>query len=249
MHSDEISSFASFGDAPVFVFCDHASNAIPPDLNQLGLPDDILQTHVAWDIGAAAVGNRVAKYLGGSFLRNEFSRLVVDPNRSPDASDSIPSVSDQIPIPGNQMLGKEDCADRVHRFHTPYHRRFAEALDKVCASGDPPFVASIHTYTKRLMGAAEDRPWPIGLLWRDDPDTARLVKRALETGTGWLIGDNEPYDARIFNYTVDRHIGPRGLRHVTIEVRQDLVGSDEGAELVAGHLCKAFETAMKQQLN
>ena len=40
------------GDAPLFIFVDHASNAIPPAYDDLGLPEDVLATHIGWDIGA-----------------------------------------------------------------------------------------------------------------------------------------------------------------------------------------------------
>ena len=63
-----------------------------------------------------------------------------------------------------------------------------------------------------------------------------MLFRSLRNATGWKIGDNEPYDARVFNYSVDRHIGPRNLCHITIEVRQDIISDDRGIEEVADHL-------------
>jgi predicted N-formylglutamate amidohydrolase len=37
------------------LFCDHASNTIPAELDALGLPASELARHIAWDIGAAGV--------------------------------------------------------------------------------------------------------------------------------------------------------------------------------------------------
>src|SRR5688572_12478901 len=37
------------------ILCDHASNAVPPELGDLGLPAAEFQRHIAYDIGAAAV--------------------------------------------------------------------------------------------------------------------------------------------------------------------------------------------------
>ncbi len=33
------------------ILCDHASNAIPPEYGDLGLPPTELARHIAWDIG------------------------------------------------------------------------------------------------------------------------------------------------------------------------------------------------------
>lgn len=228
----------TFGDAPFFVFCDHASNAMPDRLNCLGLPEDILKTHIAWDVGAGKLAERIAELLGGGYFACGFSRLVVDVNRATHAADIIPATSDQIPIPGNQMLGAKERAARLHDFHAPYHEALEAALVEHAAHAGEPFVIAIHSFTNRLMGASEERPWQVGLLWSDDETSARAMMAALAQQTDWAIGDNEPYDARVFNYSVDRHIAPRELRHVTLEVRQDLLDSeasiDKMAALLAG---------------
>lgn len=233
MSDFELAHLEKFGAAPIFVFCDHASNAMPAALNCLGLPEDILKTHIAWDIGAGALAAGLAQRLQGTLFRCEFSRLIIDPNRAIGTQDIIPSTSDQIPIPGNQMLSDEDCKARIDTFHIPYHDLLDAALDDIIASSGEPFVISVHSFTNRLMGAAEDRPWSVGLLWREDEPSARQMINHLERETDWRIGDNEPYDARQFNYSVDRHIGPRSLSHITLEARQDLISDNEGVAEMA----------------
>lgn len=222
-----------FGDAPFFVFCDHASNAMPEDLNKLGLPDDILQTHIAWDIGAAQLAAGLARRLEGTLLCGGFSRLVIDPNRPETAPDLIPATSDGIPVPGNQMMTEEDRKQRIARFHRPYHERLGAALEEAAARAGPPFVISVHSFTNRMMGAAEERPWRAGVLWRQDEPSAKALIGYLRKATGWTVGDNQPYDARVFNYSVERHIEPRRLAHVTVEARQDGIGDAGGAEETA----------------
>lgn len=240
-----IATSEQFGPAPFFVFCDHASNAIPLDMDCLGLPSDILQTHIAWDIGAGALSRRLAERLNGRLFECGFSRLIIDVNRDLTSHDLIPAASDQIPVPGNQMLTEADRRRRFTEFHEPYHRRLEAALDEATAGADTLFVISVHSFTNRLMGAAEDRPWPIGVLWRDDEGSARATINYLHSKTGWLIGDNEPYDARIFNYSVDRHIGPRKLPHLTLEVRQDKLGEASAISLMADHIAEAVRFAAK----
>ena len=85
----------------------------------------------------------------------------------------------------------------------------------------------------------------MGLLWREDEASARALMAHLGEHTDYKVGDNQPYDARVFNYSVDRHVGPRGLRHITLEVRQDLVSNEAGVDRVAENLGPALETLLK----
>lgn len=243
----KISHTESFGDAPILVFCDHASNAMPDEYDCLGLPSDILKTHIAWDIGARDVAAGVARGLRCEFLSCGFSRLIIDPNRDLNSSDLIPTAADQIPVPGNQMLSEESIADRIHRFHQPYHIALAAAVDRLKQKQGAVLAVSIHSFTNRLMGAENERPWPVGLLWREDEASARFIMDSLNQKLRAPIGDNQPYDARVFNYSVDRHLGPRGIRHLTLEVRQDLIDSRESAEAMSavlsqsiGELCQSM---------
>ncbi len=222
----EIASLSRTGSTPYFVFCDHAANAIPAAMNGLGMPDDLLATHIAWDIGAGALAAALGEALDGALFTCGFSRLIIDPNRALDSNDLIPATSDQIPVPGNQMLSSAARQDRIDRFHIPYHQQLGAALDDFTARHAQPFIISVHSFTNRLMGSADDRPWKLGMLWRCDEPSAKAMIRHLEAATDWPIGDNEPYDARVFNYSIDRHVCPRNLAHLTIEVRQDVIGTD-----------------------
>lgn len=223
----------SNGASPFFIFADHASNHLPAEYQSLGLPEDILQTHIAWDIGAADLTRGLLGRLGGEAVFCPFSRLLLDPNRSMDREDLIPWVSDQIPIPGNQALGYEERERRIHTYFEPYHDALDTALDKHCAAQPDPFVVSIHSYTPRLVGAFADRPWQVGVLWRHDEASARRFMAFLRDRTDWQIGDNEPYDARQFNYTVDRQVAPRRLPHLTLEIRQDLLQTPDQIDHMA----------------
>ncbi len=234
-----------FGDSPILVFCDHASNAMPAEMNCLGLPSDMLETHIAVDIGAGAVAEAMARNLGAGVLTCGYSRLVIDPNRSPSAPDLIPAVADQIPVPGNRNLTDAEIEARLHEFHEPYHERLGAAVTDFGARFDRPLAVSVHSFTNRLMGAGDERPWGAGLLWRHDEAAARFFIKWLEAQVDWPVGDNEPYDARVFNYSVDRHIAPMGMRHLTLEVRQDLISDDEDAAQIADLLARGVQELRK----
>ncbi len=42
----------------LLLLCDHASNAVPPDLDSLGVAAPHFERHIAYDIGAASVTRR-----------------------------------------------------------------------------------------------------------------------------------------------------------------------------------------------
>jgi predicted N-formylglutamate amidohydrolase len=55
---------------------------------------------------------------------------------------------------------------------------------------------------------------------------------------GLVVGDNEPYDGALAGDTIDRHATAQGLANALIEIRQDLIASDEGAEEWAGRFAR-----------
>ena len=49
------------GPAPLVIICDHASNRVPDGYGDLGLPLAQRARHIAWDIGAAAISEILAR--------------------------------------------------------------------------------------------------------------------------------------------------------------------------------------------
>ena len=234
------------GAAPVLLTCDHASNAIPRALGGLGLPPAALSQHIAWDIGAAAVTRLLAQTLDASALLTGYSRLVIDCNRDPGAPTSIPPVSDGVAVPGNRGLAEPARAARRAACFTPYHTAIAARLDALLAAGTPPALISIHSFTPAMAGVA--RPWHIGILWDEDGRIPEPLLAALRADPAITVGDNQPYSAREpAGYTVRHHAVRRGLPHVAIELRQDLVADGEGAGSWATRLAAAFRPILAQR--
>ncbi len=224
--SDSLETVGALGTAPILIFCDHASARIPAELKQLGLSPAELNMHIAVDIGANGLTRDIAARFDTRAALATFSRLIIDPNRSMDRDDFIPCVSDGVRIPGNENLTASDREARAGQFFEPYHRALAREIDAACKRFDDPLFVSIHSFTPQMMTESEPRKWHIGVLWAYDEPTARGFMAAMARyAPQYVIGDNEPYDARGFNYTVDRHVKPLGKRHLTLEVRQDLLGS------------------------
>jgi predicted N-formylglutamate amidohydrolase len=70
----------------------------------------------------------------------------------------------------------------------------------------------------------------VGILWDADDRIAAPLLDGLRSEVGLVVGDNEPYDGALAGDTVDRHATRRGLANGLIEIRQDLIASDAGAE-------------------
>ena len=117
------------GRSELVLFCDHAGNRVPACLNNLGLSDEQLASHIGWDPGAALLAKGLASLLDAPLLLSNYSRLVIDCNRHPTAADSIPAKSDGTVIPGNAALREEDAQLRRSSLFDPYHDAIRKLLD------------------------------------------------------------------------------------------------------------------------
>lgn len=227
------------GKAPVLITCDHASRRVPKALHNLGVDAASLKLHIGWDIGAAEVSRHLARKLDAPAVLAGYSRLVIDCNRDLDDPTSMPAASDGVPVPGNKDLTPAARALRVEALFKPYHEAIERALEGFTARGVHPAVLSIHSFTPVMNGF--QRPWHIGILWDKDPRMAVPILAALKREAGLVVGDNEPYSAREpAGYTVRTHAEKRGLPHLNVELRQDLVGTDAGTTEWADRLVRVL---------
>ena len=199
--------------------CDHASNHIPEDID-LGIPPGAQDKHIAWDIGAAGVCERMARRHSVPTFMAEISRLVVDLHREEDVDGVIPTQSDGILIPGNIGANREA---RLNQYYRPYHN----ALGAWLSAAEPQLVLSIHSFTPSLESAPAERPWEVALLFNEDDRAARHAIRILRE-LGYNVGENEPYSGRELNATMNRHAEAHGRPYCAIEIRNDLITNEAG---------------------
>lgn len=234
------------GRAPVLLTCDHASLAIPGRLDRLGLDSEVIRRHIGWDIGAAAVTRHLAAALDAPAMLAGYSRLVIDCNRDPEDPTSIPAESDGVVIPGNQNLSTGARQIRHDACFAPYHAAIAARIDGFSSRGVVPALLSVHSFTPLLNGFA--RPWHVGVLWDRDPRIPLPLLAAFRADPALVVGDNEPYSAREpAGYTVRHHAVTRGMPHVAIELRQDLIVDEAGAGRWAAILAQAFRAILADQ--
>jgi len=226
-------------ESPYIVICDHAGRSIPRALGSLGLSDADLQRHIAWDIGAAALSRRLANELGAWVILQEYSRLVIDCNRPLTSPDSIAQKSEDTVVPGNLAISPEQAEARAHCIFGPYHARISRELTERASRGQASILIFLHTFTPTFRGVA--RPWHAGVLRNRDGRLALPLLRALRADPQLMVGDNEPYAAsEQTDYGMIEHGERRGLPHVELEVRQDLLADVEGQEAWARRLTRAL---------
>ncbi len=162
-------------DGGALIICDHASNAIPPGYGSLGLGPEALERHIAFDIGAADLTRALAQRLRVPAVLSSYSRLLIDPNRGPDDPTLVMRYSDGAIVPGNARADAAEIARRRELYWTPYRRQVEATVVAMTASGEPPALVSIHSFTPIWRGTA--RRWKIGVLWdRDDRIKTPLIE-------------------------------------------------------------------------
>ena len=226
------------------VTCDHATNTVPPSVNggTLGLPPEDMARHIAWDPGAAGLALGLADQLDSPAICSNFSRLVIDPNRGEDDPTLLMKLYDGTIIPGNRTADAAEIARRKALCYHPYHTALAALLK----TRPNPVLLSVHSFTPKLKGRSP-RPWEIGVLhsWRDPALAEALIARLRREGD-LTVGDNEPYGGHLPGDSVDRHALAKGRPNVLIELRQDLIATDEQQAAWAARLAPILAEVLEE---
>jgi predicted N-formylglutamate amidohydrolase len=172
---------------------------------------------------------------------------VIDANRPPGSPQSIVTLSERTRVSGNEGLSRADAEAREREIFHPYHDRIRAELDRRAQAERPAIVVALHSFTPRFLD--KDREWHAGVLYNRDPRLGRALLALLREELGLVVGDNEPYalgDAT--DYTIVTHGEKRGLSHVEIEIRQDLIAEASGQREWAERLARLLEQARARAL-
>jgi predicted N-formylglutamate amidohydrolase len=217
-------------NSSILIVADHASALVPPEID-LGIGSDLLGTHIAVDLGVAALASALCDTLVCGAILGAASRLVVDLNRDLDDPAVIPLASDGKAIPGNRLT-PADRQLRLDEWWHPYHDR----LTQLIANHPPKLIVSLHSFTPSLATSPDEaRPWDIGILYNHDDRAARIAIALLEA-TGACVGDQLPYSGKILNATMNRHAEANGIGYLGIEMRQDRIRDAVGIKHWADRL-------------
>lgn len=227
------------------VSCEHASNAVPAELRDLGLPSRVLQQHVAWDPGALPVAAMLARSLDADLHRGRWSRLVADLNRSEAHARVVPRRTAGAPIPGNALDARGRAA-RLARYWRPYRLEVAKAVADAVADG-ACLHFSVHSFVERLNGV--ERTNDFGILY--DPRRsrevafARALQRALQA-RGCSARRNFPYFGHtdgLTSHLRTRHAATRYLGF-EIELNQRIARTADGQRRLGAVLVDAVREVL-----
>ena len=231
------------GRSPFLLLGDHAGNAIPDALGDLGVSAADRLRHIAWDIGVSDLGQDLARRLDAVFVRQHYSRLVIDCNRDPAEPGAMPEVSDGVAIPGNFGLTPDQKQARIDALHQPYQTAIAAEIVRRLSVGLKTVLVSLHSFTPRMDGF--QRPWHAGVLFdgRNDAFAWELLAR-LQAEPDLHVGENEPYRMNTVDHTVPLHAFAAGLAYAELEIRQDLLGDADGVAVWAERLERCLTEAL-----
>jgi predicted N-formylglutamate amidohydrolase len=233
------------GSSSFLFTVDHASHRLPKTLGDLGLSAHELHRHIAWDIGIEGVGRHLSEQLDACMIAQQYSRLVIDCNRPPGSPGSILEVSERTRIPGNERVSDAQRKQREDEVFWPYQNRIQAALDERRARGQTSVVVALHSFTPVYMD--EQRSVEIGVLYERDARLAAPLLAVLRAEQGLNVGDNTPYAMSLStDFTMSTHALDRGLLHVELEIRQDLIGHDAQCAVWAERLARWLPAALAQ---
>ncbi|WP_247744074.1 N-formylglutamate amidohydrolase [Ruegeria sp. R14_0] len=229
------------GPFSVVLVCEHASNRIPKFLGDMGLSQDALRSHIAWDPGALSVAQGIAKRMSAPLVHGGVSRLVYDCNRPPESPGAMPERSEDYRIPANIGLSEQDRQHRVEGIYRP----FTKALSDLIAEnrGTLELMVTIHSFTPVYHG--QKREVELGVLHGADDRFARVMMAAVPTDQPFVTRLNEPYSAADgVAHTLDAQAVSQGLPNVMIEIRNDLIQTPQQQEAMADYLVSWLQQSL-----
>jgi predicted N-formylglutamate amidohydrolase len=149
-----------------------------------GLTED---SHLNWDPGALETARFLARQLDSSFFANEFSRGLIDCNRSDDNPRRFPPWLRRGPV--------EQAREVEAKVLKPYKNKVREHVTARLRRGLPTVLVSVHSFIPYFNG--RERKTDLGLLYRPDQARERFFAEALlshlKVFGGFRVHRNLPY--------------------------------------------------------
>ncbi len=245
LRSEAVKSADPVPAGRLVVTVEHASNRVPAELHDLGLPQKWLESHHGWDPGAAIVGRAVSRAFSAPLHLGKWSRLVADLNRSAHHRRVIPRRFSHggRAIPANVDLDTRGRRERLDRYWRPYREAVEADLDAAIAGHGGAFQLSVHSFVERLGEEARDNDF--GLLY----DPAHRSERALAdrlharlAAAGFAVRRNHPYTGREDGFCMRMRAERDWRRYLgmEIEMNQRTARQPAGARRLARALIAAL---------
>lgn len=228
------------GACALLLVCEHASNHVPTRYNDLGIPSEVLRSHIAWDPGARVVAAQLSRILDAPLVASEISRLVFDCNRPLEAPDATPEKSERFIVPGNAGLIDAERMRRFERYYLPFERAITSQLDMMASDAA---LLTIHSFTPVYLGKA--RKVEVGILHDSDSRFADALLKHAPAHLPFAVERNEPYSAADgVTHTLKMHGVASGRLNAMLEIRNDLLSNHEQCVAMAESLANLIGEAL-----
>jgi len=228
--------------SPYVIHVPHSSTRIPDDVRtQLLLDDDELaeELRLMTDARTDELAARAARQVAPRpwLIVNHLSRLVVDPERLPDAHEEMYDVGMGAVYTrtsaGLVLRDVDGHAERqlLKRFFTPYAEALADLIDERIAACGHAVLVDLHSYPVQALPYElhrDARRPPVCLGVDVDHTPTALRERAFRacSGIGQVVV-NEPFAG---SYIPLRHFGrDNRVSSVMVELRRDTYLRDDGS--------------------
>ncbi len=227
----------------ILLVCDHAGDAIPAKYQHKRPSDEDMKRHIAIDVNAIDVAKTMAKWLDAPLVLQRYSRLIIDVNRPLMSPELCPKTSDGTLIRFNQNLDQDEIKQRLDCIYRPYHNTIARKLDEM--SDAPAALIAIHSFTPKLRNQPP-RYWHVDIMSRTHTHFAETWRGQLAANRPNLnIGVNKVFaisDQR--DNTLPLHAEPRNILNASVEVRNDLLNSEQGTQAWGELLAQGLKAAL-----
>lgn len=227
------------------LICEHASNRMTGAWAETD--PELLASHAASDPGALGLAIALGAQLAQTGLTCElvhapFSRLIYDLNRSPDRPDACPAKSEIHHVAMNQSLRPSDRLERMEKLYLPFHNHVRARIARALALGERPFILTVHSFSPTWHGMPRDVEF--GIIHDALPELARAILAESE-GLGLVTRLNAPYSAEDnVTHSLRLHALPYGLENAMLELRNDLIATEEAQAAMAAKLMPVLCRAM-----
>ncbi|MBW2999708.1 N-formylglutamate amidohydrolase [Candidatus Woesearchaeota archaeon] len=227
---------------PFFISCEHAGKKIPKKYGFLGVKKEVIVKNPDYyDVGAEDIARIIAKKFNAKCVLSNYSRLLINLNRSLNNPDLIPSAPYGMDIP----LNKKNKKQRL-KYYYPYHKRVKKEIEELKKIHKRIYYFCIHTFCGTVKDR-RNRKVQIGLLYRykKDLDFCRKVKKLLEKKTNFIVKINEPYSAfETAGLVMNSYGKSEKVRCIEFEVNDKLLQNKKDIKKIGNLLCNVLKEAV-----
>ena len=223
----------------ILFIADHASNYIPVLLNNLGLPKNLIDSHISFDLGIRDLCISLSRLCNAKYIVGDHSRLIIDLNRGISDPTLIPVIVDKKIIPRNINLSEYEKRKRILRIYKKYHDEIRKTIKRYNIN----VLISLHSFNPIFKN--KKRNIHFGILSNQDRKLSDFILNEMRRRK-IRVGDNEPYKGNLIGDTMHKHGLQNNMHHSLIEVRNDLLSSSTKINRVSVLLKEIIDESIKR---